>query len=252
MKIPCEIIRDLLPLYHDGVCGEESEKAVSQHLRECDSCRAELRRMDEALGTPQAELREREQAAAAAAAWRKSRRRAFCRGLIIAAAAIAALAAAWNLLFAVEKMEGASMEPTIESGDICFFSRAAYGLRDPERGDAALVKLTWTGRTLWDIVRVIAVPGDRVRVEDGTLYVNGEPSGLYPAGEVRPIDMDGEITLGENEYFVMGDNQADSVDSRDGRYGLLAAEDMAGRYIGSLGGGRFAFGQTAAAEAPAE
>ena len=45
MKISCEIIRDLLPLYMDGVCSEESRKAVDEHVRDCEKCREELRLM---------------------------------------------------------------------------------------------------------------------------------------------------------------------------------------------------------------
>jgi len=49
MKISCEIIRDLLPLYHDGVCSNDSKTLVEDHLAYCDSCRAELEAMDKEL-----------------------------------------------------------------------------------------------------------------------------------------------------------------------------------------------------------
>ena len=49
MNISCEIIKDLLPLYHDGVCSVDSTKAVEEHLEHCESCRDELRAMDSKL-----------------------------------------------------------------------------------------------------------------------------------------------------------------------------------------------------------
>ncbi|MDD2965516.1 MAG: zf-HC2 domain-containing protein [Bacteroidales bacterium] len=49
MNISCDIINDLLPLYHDGVCSEDSKNAVEEHLKHCESCRNELKAMDSEL-----------------------------------------------------------------------------------------------------------------------------------------------------------------------------------------------------------
>ena len=49
MNISCEIIKDLLPLYHDGVCSNESKAMIEEHLAECDNCKKELDEMDEVL-----------------------------------------------------------------------------------------------------------------------------------------------------------------------------------------------------------
>lgn len=49
MKISCEVIKDLLPLYHDGVCSNESKTMVEEHLAECHDCKVELDVMDEVL-----------------------------------------------------------------------------------------------------------------------------------------------------------------------------------------------------------
>lgn len=49
MKISCEIIKDLLPLYNDGVCSSESTVMVEEHLTQCENCKAELKAMDELL-----------------------------------------------------------------------------------------------------------------------------------------------------------------------------------------------------------
>lgn len=49
MKMSCEIIKDLLPLYHDGVCSNESKAMIEEHLAECDNCKTELDVMDKVL-----------------------------------------------------------------------------------------------------------------------------------------------------------------------------------------------------------
>ncbi len=49
MNISCEVIKDLLPLYHDGVCSTDSKKIVEEHLEQCESCRDELKSMDREL-----------------------------------------------------------------------------------------------------------------------------------------------------------------------------------------------------------
>ena len=47
MNISCEIVRDLLPLYHDGVCSNDSKKMIEEHLAHCESCKDELKAMDD-------------------------------------------------------------------------------------------------------------------------------------------------------------------------------------------------------------
>ena len=85
MKTPCNVIRDLLPLYHDGVCSPESRQLVEEHLEECADCRGELERMDTPLPTAHPQVNERTVAAAASSAWRRGRRRAFSKGFVLAA-----------------------------------------------------------------------------------------------------------------------------------------------------------------------
>lgn len=109
----CEIIRDLLPLYHDDACSRASRAAVEEHLKTCPDCRAELDAMDAPL--PEAEQTVPDEASAVRAIsreWKKDRRRAWWKGALIAAAVCAVLAGLWAAatqlyLFPVdpEKME---------------------------------------------------------------------------------------------------------------------------------------------------
>ena len=89
MKTPCNVIRDLLPLYHDGVCSPESRQLVEEHLEKCADCRGELERMDTPLPTAHPQVNERTVAAAASSAWRRGRRRAFSKGFVLAAVLVA-------------------------------------------------------------------------------------------------------------------------------------------------------------------
>lgn len=109
----CEIIRDLLPLYHDGACSQTSRAAVEAHLKTCPACQAELRDMDAPL--PEAEPLVPDEASpvrAISREWKKDRRRAWWKGALIAAAVCAVLVGLWAAatqlyLFPVdpEKME---------------------------------------------------------------------------------------------------------------------------------------------------
>ncbi len=84
MKTSCEVIRDLLPLYCDGVCSGESREMVRGHLEECEKCREELRAMDMKIETASVQIKEDTAIKAAAAAWKKGKGRAFLKGCLIA------------------------------------------------------------------------------------------------------------------------------------------------------------------------
>ena len=87
MRADCEVVRDLLPLYHDGVCSQESRRVVEDHLQACDRCRRELQLMEEALDTAHSRVRDETIAQAASSAWKRSRKSAFRKGFVIAFAA---------------------------------------------------------------------------------------------------------------------------------------------------------------------
>jgi len=94
MKISCEIIKDLLPLYHDGVCSNDSITAVEEHIAYCDSCKAELQAMDEELPFSSAErnLNEAEAVKKLSRRWKKGMTRSLLKGILIAIVIVAAVA----------------------------------------------------------------------------------------------------------------------------------------------------------------
>ena len=118
--------------------------------------------------------------------------------------------------FVVEdyKIPSESMVPTLEIEDRLFVNKFIYRFIDPERGDIVVFKSVEGGEE--DLIkRVVAVPGDMVEVRDGELYVNGQTQeGSYVNREFPDRSYYGPNTVPEGHVFVMGDNRANSRDSR--------------------------------------
>lgn len=83
MKISCEIIQDLLPIYHDGICSNKSRQMVEEHLSECESCREELRAMDDNLIVPDTKqnLEEAEAVKRLSIKWKKGMLKSLLKGV---------------------------------------------------------------------------------------------------------------------------------------------------------------------------
>ncbi len=136
-------------------------------------------------------------------------------------------------LFSVAAVEGPSMSPTINNGDNVIMR---HTLVDYERFDIVVVKPDGPDDT-YLIKRVIALPGEHIRIEAGSVYLmNGEDaqrldesSFLPPATETdcSPADMYCDIELADNAYFLLGDNRNNSRDSR--HFGPLGEEMIFGR-----------------------
>ena len=119
MKTPCSVIRDLLPLYQDGVCSPESRQLVEEHLEECETCRAEWERMSAPIPTAHPQVEERNVAQAASSAWKRGRRRAFSKGFVIAAVLVAVTCLCIAILFSSQKppfeFHGVLSDPTFHT-----------------------------------------------------------------------------------------------------------------------------------------
>ena len=105
--------------------------------------------------------------------------------------------------------------------------------RDKEKGTAAFITLeAVSGKTnTYYIKRIIGLPGETVQIADGTIYINGEVLEESYGREVMqdPGIAAEPITLGEDEYFVLGDNRNQSSDSRDPSVGLIHRDEIIGR-----------------------
>lgn len=129
------------------------------------------------------------------------------------------------------RVDGSSMETTLSDGDHLLVDKLSYRFHEPERYDIIVFPYKHAEKTYY-IKRIIGLPGETVQVADGYTYVNGEllESDIYGAEIMADANMAAEpITLGEDEYFVLGDNRNHSSDSRDPSVGLIKREDIMGK-----------------------
>lgn len=129
------------------------------------------------------------------------------------------------------RVSGSSMETTLSDGDNLIVDKLSYRFQDPKRFDIVVFPYKYEENTYY-IKRIIGLPGDTVQVKDGYTYINGEllKSDIYGAEVMIEAGTASEpITLGEEEYFVLGDNRNHSLDSRDPSVGILKREDLIGR-----------------------
>lgn len=129
------------------------------------------------------------------------------------------------------KVNGDSMEPTLTHGDNLIMDKLTYHFRDPERYEVVIFPCPTEPETYF-IKRVIGMPGETVQIMDGKVYINGEELETETYG-IAPTDEPGiayePITLGEDEYFVLGDNRPVSRDSRYPEVGPISRDAIEGR-----------------------
>ena len=107
-----------------------------------------------------------------------------------------------------------SMENTIMTDDRIFGNRLAYLFGEPKRGDVVIFKFPDDERQLF-IKRVIGLPGDKVNIIDGKVYINDSATPLDEPYLPEPMNGNyGPYTVPEGEYFMLGDNRNRSKDSR--------------------------------------
>lgn len=126
---------------------------------------------------------------------------------------------------------GSSMESTLSDGDNLIVDKITYRFKNPERYDIIVFPFQYEKNTYY-IKRIIGLPGETVRIDDnGVIYINDKELTEYYGREIiaDPGIARDEITLGRDEYFVMGDNRNNSTDSRDPSVGNIHKKDILGR-----------------------
>ncbi len=138
--------------------------------------------------------------------------RAWMRDLIIAVAI-----AGFIILFLYQpvKVEGNSMQPNLEDQERIFINKFVYRLEPIARGDVVVFRYPRDPSKSY-IKRVVGVPGDRVRVSAGRIYLNGEPLREdYVSSSESDLRSYPEVTVPEGSYYVLGDHRMMSNDSRE-------------------------------------
>ena len=118
-------------------------------------------------------------------------------------------------------VSGSSMETTLSDGDQLLVDKLSYRFQNPKRFDIIVFPYQYEENTYY-IKRIIGLPGETVQVVDGYVYINGSrlESDIY-GNELMddPMAASQPITLGEDEYFVLGDDRQNSEDSRNANVG---------------------------------
>ena len=129
------------------------------------------------------------------------------------------------------RVEGHSMEPALSDGDNLIVDKISYRFHDPARFDIIIFPYQWEPNTYY-IKRIIGLPGETIQIDDeGNIYIDGEVlQEHYGLERIKnPGSAREPITLGEDEYFVLGDNRNNSEDSRFTQVGVIHRDDIVGR-----------------------
>lgn len=126
---------------------------------------------------------------------------------------------------------GQSMAPALENGQEILINRFIYSISKPKPNDVVVFLPNGNEKSHYYVKRVIGVPGDTVQIKDGAVYVNGElfEEAVETASIINSELAAEEIALGEDEYFVLGDNRNNSEDSRYANIGNVKKEYIIGK-----------------------
>lgn len=132
-----------------------------------------------------------------------------------------------NTITSRYEVQSLSMEPTLHEGEYLIVSKISYWFHQPQRGDIVVLKPPLGQSEIPYIKRVVGLPGEQVEVRNGRVWISGvalnEP---YISG---PLAYSGNWTMGEGEYFVLGDNRNNSSDSH--AWGVLPRENILGNAV---------------------
>jgi signal peptidase I len=124
------------------------------------------------------------------------------------------------------RAEGISMLPTLRSGSLKFVNRLAFRRGGPQRGDIVAIRLS--GPNVLYIKRIVGLPGERIALRDGVVHVNDTPLQEPYVRHRRTWNVP-EVTLGPDEYFLIGDNRG--MEPRDHAFGRAARDRIVGKVL---------------------
>lgn len=128
---------------------------------------------------------------------------------------------------------GPSMNPTLQDSQVVLVNKMIYRVSDVKRYDVIAFSKVGEENYYYDIKRVIGLPEEKLRISNGDIYINGERLTDLPFDMTIQISgiAEEEIILGEDEYFVMGDNVNNSEDSRYTNIGNIAKTEITGKVV---------------------
>lgn len=138
-----------------------------------------------------------------------------------------------NFVGCRSRVDGTSMNPTLSDGDNLWVDKLTYTFGDPDRFDVII--FNYDEDTTY-VKRIIGLPGETVRIDqNGSIYINDkllkENYGKEPILATNLGRANQPVVLGEDEYFVLGDNRNNSSDSRWADVGNVSRDDIVGKVI---------------------
>lgn len=164
---------------------------------------------------------------------------------IVEIAIVLAIAFVFVFFFGMRtSVVGQSMAETLDNGDQILVNRFIYKVVGPKANDVVVFLPNGNEKSHYYVKRVIGVPGDTIQIKEGEVYING--AAFEEKADVSAIEDAGlaedAITLGEDEYFVLGDNRNNSEDSRYANIGNIKREYLVGKaWFVLTTGDRFGF-----------
>jgi len=155
---------------------------------------------------------------------------AFRWGAQIALVCILAFGIVWYFGYKVSVI-GDSMSPKLENGNITFVNRLVYDVRRPKRGEVIAFKPNGNENSHYYVKRIVGLPGETIEYEDGHIFVDGEMiEEEYETTKIEELGLlEEEITLDEEEFFVLGDDRQNSEDSRNADVGNVKLSEIEGK-----------------------
>ncbi|OGG03767.1 signal peptidase I [Candidatus Gottesmanbacteria bacterium RBG_16_52_11] len=154
----------------------------------------------------------------------------FLQGIVVI---LAIMVMVYLFLMSPQEINGQSMDPTFHNGEYILTNKVEYKVSDPQRGDIVIFKSP-RNKDIDYIKRIIALPGETLRLQDGVFFINNLPLDeskylsadvvTYGGSYLREM---AEVTVPGGEYFVVGDNRQHSSDSRE--FGPIPKEDFIGK-----------------------
>lgn len=147
---------------------------------------------------------------------------------ILLAVSVALAIRTWMLM--PTEVSGSSMSPTLQSADKLLTSPLPYILGEPERGDIIVFQAPYEDEGVFYVKRVIGLPGERVLIDDGTVYIDGTPlTEPYLVDTLTEGYVDTLVPA--DHVFVLGDNRMVSHDSRANDVGCISYDEIYGKAV---------------------